>query len=75
MFDWYLPNLGNASLAVNPGNQTPYAITDDQLKKVKEFLTKLRPQIGMFGSSNQPIAQAMLAGDIVASRRAISTST
>lgn len=67
MFDWYLPNLGNASLAVNPGNQTPYAITDDQLKKVKEFLTKLRPQIGMFGSSNQPIAQAMLAGDIVAS--------
>lgn len=67
MFDWYLPNLGNASLAVNPGNQTPYAITDDQLKQVKEFLTKLRPQIGMFGSSNQPIAQAMLAGDIVAS--------
>ncbi|WP_086995579.1 ABC transporter substrate-binding protein [Rhizobium sullae] len=67
MFDWYLPNLGNASLAVNPGNQTPYAITDDQLVKVKEFLTKLRPQIGMFGSSNQPIAQAMLAGDIVAS--------
>lgn len=67
MFDWYLPNLGNASLAVNAGNQTPYAITDDQLKKVKEFLTKLRPQIGMFGSSNQPIAQAMLAGDIFAS--------
>ncbi|RWX81523.1 extracellular solute-binding protein [Neorhizobium lilium] len=67
MFDWYLPNLGNASLAVDPGNQTPYAITDDQLKKVKEFLTKLRPQIGMFGSSNQPIAQAMLAGDIFAS--------
>ncbi|WP_425624228.1 ABC transporter substrate-binding protein [Agrobacterium radiobacter] len=67
MFDWYLPNLGNASLAINPGNQTPYAITDDQLKQVKEFLTKLRPQIGMFGSSNQPIAQAMLAGDIIAS--------
>jgi spermidine/putrescine transport system substrate-binding protein len=67
MFDWYLPNLGNASLAVNPGNQTPYVINDDQLKKVKEFLTKLRPQIGMFGSSNQPIAQAMLAGDIFAS--------
>jgi spermidine/putrescine transport system substrate-binding protein len=67
MFDWYLPNLGNASLAVTPGNQTPYAITDDQLAKTKEFLTKLRPQIGMFGSSNQPIAQAMLAGDIFAS--------
>ncbi|MDH0873171.1 ABC transporter substrate-binding protein [Agrobacterium pusense] len=67
MFDWYLPNLGNASLAANPGNQTPYAITDDQLAKAKAFLLKLRPQIGMFGSSNQPLAQAMLAGDIVAS--------
>lgn len=67
MFDWYLPNMGNASLAVNPGNPMPYEITDDQLAMVKDFLMKLRPQIGMFGSSNQPIAQAMLAGDIVAS--------
>lgn len=67
MFDWYLPNLGNASLATNPGNETPYAISDAQLVKVKEFMMKLRPQVSMFGSSNQPIAQAMLAGDIVAS--------
>lgn len=67
MFDWYLPNLGNASLAVNPGNQTPYDISDEQLAEVRDFLMKLRPQIGMFGSSNQPIAQAMLAGDIFAS--------
>lgn len=67
IFDWYLPNLGNASLAINPGNQTPYAITDEQLAQMKDFLMKLRAQVGMFGSSNQPIAQAMLAGDIVAS--------
>ena len=67
IFDWYLPNLGNASLAINPGNQTPYMIDDTQLAQVKDFLIKLRPQVGMFGSSNQPIAQAMLAGDIVAS--------
>ena len=67
IFDWYLPNLGNASLAINPGNQTPYMIDDAQLAQVKDFLIKLRPQVGMFGSSNQPIAQAMLAGDIVAS--------
>lgn len=67
MFDWYLPNMGNASLAINPGNPSPYEITDAQLAEVKAFLMKLRPNIGMFGSSNQPIAQAMLAGDIVAS--------
>ena len=64
IFDWYLPNLGNASLAINPGNQTPYMIDDAQLAQVKDFLIKLRPQVGMFGSSNQPIAQAMLAGDL-----------
>lgn len=67
IFDWYLPNLGNASLAISPGNQTPYDISDEQLAEVREFLLQLRPQVGMFGSSNQPIAQAMLAGDIVAS--------
>ena len=67
MFDWYLPNMGNASLAINPGNPTPYEITDEQVAQVKEFMLKMRPQIGMFGSSNQPIAQAMLAGDIVGS--------
>ncbi|KAA2313894.1 extracellular solute-binding protein [Pseudooceanicola sediminis] len=67
MFDWYLPNMGNASLAINPGNPAPYEISDDQLAQVRDFMMKLRPQIGMFGSSNQPIAQALLAGDIVAS--------
>jgi len=67
MFDWYLPNLGNASLAVNPGNSSPYAISDEQLEQARQFLLQLRPQVGMFGSSNQPIAQALLAGDIVAS--------
>lgn len=67
MFDWYLPNLGNASLACFPGNQTPYEIGADQLVTVKEWLMKLRPQVSMFGASNQPIAQAMLAGDVLAS--------
>lgn len=66
VFDWYLPNMGNASLAVMPNNQTPYAIDDAQLAKVKDWLLKLRPQVSMFGSSGQPLAQAMIAGDIVA---------
>lgn len=67
MFDWYLPNLGNASLAVNPGNMTPYDISDETLGQAREWLMKLRPQVSMFGSSNQPIAQAMIAGDVFAS--------
>lgn len=67
VFDWYLPNMGNASLAVMPGNQTPYDIADADLTKVKEWLLKLRPQVSMFGSSSQPIVQAMIAGDVYAS--------
>lgn len=67
VFDWYLPNMGNASLAVTPGNQTPYDISDAQLTAVKEWLLKLRPQVSMFGSSSQPIVQAMIAGDVYAS--------
>jgi spermidine/putrescine transport system substrate-binding protein len=43
LFDWYLPNMSNASLAVKPNNQTPYDISDAELAKVKEWLFKLRP--------------------------------
>ncbi|WP_181704980.1 ABC transporter substrate-binding protein [Chthonobacter rhizosphaerae] len=67
VFDWYLPNLGNASLAVMPNNPTPYDITSDQLAKVREWLLQLRPQVSMFGSAGQPIIQAMIAGDVYAS--------
>ncbi len=31
MFDWYLPNMSNASLAVFPNNERPYDISDAQL--------------------------------------------
>ena len=67
IFDWYLPNLGNASLAVNPGNMTPYDIPDSTLSDVRDWLLRLRPQVSMFGSSSQPLVQAMIAGDIHAS--------
>jgi spermidine/putrescine transport system substrate-binding protein len=66
VFDWYLPNLGNASLAVKPNNETPYDITDEELAGVREWLLKLRPQVSMFGSSGQPIVQAMIAEDVYA---------
>ena len=53
MFDWYLPNMSNASLAVMPNNPRPYDISNDQLAKVKEWLFKLRPQIVSFSPQNQ----------------------
>lgn len=66
IFDWYLPNLGNASLAVLPNNQLPYDIDAATLGQVKEWLLKLRPQVSMFGASAQPVVQAMIAGDVYA---------
>jgi len=65
MFDWYLPNMSNASLAVFPNNQTPYDITVDQLGKVKEWLTKLRPQIVSFAPQNQGLVTALLSEDAI----------
>lgn len=66
VFDWYLPNLGNASLAVKPNNETPYDIESATLAEVREWLLKLRPQVNLFGSSGQPIVQAMIAEDVYA---------
>ncbi|RWC50522.1 MAG: extracellular solute-binding protein [Mesorhizobium sp.] len=65
MFDWYLPNMSNASLAVFPNNQAPYDITADQLGKVKEWLTKLRPQIVSFAPQNQGLVTALLSEDAI----------
>ena len=66
VFDWYLPNMGNASLAVMPNNPLPYDISAERLGKVRDWMLKLRPQVSMFGSSGQPLVQAMIAEDIVA---------
>ncbi len=64
IFDWYLPNMGNASLAVSPGLANPYDIPDAKLAEVGEWLKKLRPQVAMFGSSSQAVVQAMISGDV-----------
>ena len=32
IFDWYLPNMGNASLAVHPNKENPYDLTDEQTR-------------------------------------------
>lgn len=63
MFDWYLPNMSNASLALFPNNPTPYDITDDQLSQVKGWLKKLRPQIRSFAEQNQGLVSALVNED------------
>jgi spermidine/putrescine transport system substrate-binding protein len=67
VFDWYLPNMGNVSMAVQPNIEDPYAISDEALEQVRQWLLKLRPQVLMFAAANQPLVQAMLAEDIYAS--------
>jgi spermidine/putrescine transport system substrate-binding protein len=63
MFDWYLPNMSNASLAIMPNNQAPYDISDADLAKVKEWLFKLRPQISVFSEQNQGLVNALINED------------
>ena len=67
IFDWYLPNLGNASLAVHPNKENPYDLTDEQLGAVRDWLLRLRPQVNMFGSGAPALVQAMINGDVAAS--------
>lgn len=65
MFDWYLPNMSNASLAVFPNNERPYDITDAQLGQVKDWMMKLRPQIGSFAEQNQGLVSALANEDAI----------
>jgi spermidine/putrescine transport system substrate-binding protein len=63
MFDWYLPNMSNASLAVFPNNERPYDIADAQLAQVKDWMMKLRPQISAFAAQNQGLVSALANED------------
>ena len=65
MFDWYLPNMSNASLALFPNNPAPYDLTGEQLAKVKEWLFKLRPQIVSFAPQNQGLVTALVNEDAI----------
>ena len=64
LFDWYLPNMGNASLAVHPNRENPYDLSDGQFAAVRDWLLRLRPQVAMFGSSSRPVVQAMIDGKV-----------
>ena len=66
VLDWYLPNMGNASLAVHPKKENPYDLSDEQLGAVRAWLLKLRPHVGVLGATSRPVVQAMIAGNIAA---------
>jgi spermidine/putrescine transport system substrate-binding protein len=66
VFDWYLPNLGNAVLAVSPNNPSPYDVSDEILAQARDWLMRLRPQVALFAPSPQLVVQGMISGDILA---------
>ena len=66
VLDWYLPNMGNASLAVHPNKENPYYLSDEQLGAVRAWLLRLRPQVGMLGASSRPVVRAMIDGGVSA---------
>ncbi len=65
-FDWYLPNMGNASLALFPDNPNPYDLTDDQLQKVKEWMIKVKPNVALITPNIQDITNAFINESVVA---------
>lgn len=66
IFDWYLPNMGNASLAVFPDNPNPYDLTDAQLEEVKAWMLRMKPNVSLITPSVQDIVNAFINGDVVA---------
>ncbi|MEB3314158.1 MAG: extracellular solute-binding protein [Cyanobacteriota bacterium] len=65
-FDWYLPNMGNASLALFPDNPNPYNLSDAQLVQVKDWLVKIKPNVGLITPNIQDITNAFINESIVA---------
>jgi spermidine/putrescine transport system substrate-binding protein len=65
-FDWYLPNMGNASLALFPDNPNPYDLTDEQLLQVKEWLVKIKPNVALITPNIQDITNAFINESIAA---------
>ena len=64
LYDWYLPNMGNASLAVHPNKEKAYDLTDEQLQNVRAWLLKLRPQVNSIPPTSGAIVQQMINGDV-----------
>ena len=65
-FDWYLPNMGNASLALFPDNPNPYDLTDAQLVQVKDWMVKLKPNVALITPNIQDITNAFINESVIA---------
>ncbi len=66
LFDWYLPNMGNASLALFPENPNPYDLTDAQLEEVKAWMLRMKPNVALVTPNVQDIVNAFINGDVTA---------
>ena len=66
LFDWYLPNMGNASLALFPDNPNPYDLTDQQLQQVKDWLVKIKPNVVLITPNIQDITNAFINESVIA---------
>jgi spermidine/putrescine transport system substrate-binding protein len=66
MFDWYLPNMGDFSLAVFPNRENPYDLTDAELQKVKEWMLKLKPNVSLISQNFQDVTNSFLTGGVAA---------
>lgn len=65
-FDWYLPNMGNTSLALFPDNPNPYSLTEQQLQQVKEWLIKVKPNVALITPNVQDITNAFINESVIA---------
>lgn len=65
-FDWYLPNMGNASLALFPDNEDPYSLTDEQLQQVKDWMIKVKPNVSLITPNIQDITNAFINESVIA---------
>jgi len=66
MFDWYLPNMGDFSLAVFPNRENPYDLTDAELQQVKDWMVKLKPSISLISQNFQDVTNSFLTGGVIA---------
>lgn len=66
MFDWYLPNMGDFSLAVFPNRENPYDLTDAELQQVKDWMLKLKPNVSLISQNFQDVTNSFLTGGVIA---------
>lgn len=66
MFDWYLPNMGDFSLAVFPNREDPFDLTDAELQKVKDWMLKLKPNVSLISQNFQDVTNSFLTGGVIA---------